>query len=56
MLHLGKKILKELSKSINYRKVTDHCHYTDIYRDTVHCIGNLKYNVLNEIPVVFRNR
>ena len=29
----GKIILRKLSKSINYRKVRDHCHYTGKYRD-----------------------
>ena len=28
----GKGILKKLSKSINYQKVRDHCHYTGKYK------------------------
>ena len=28
----GKKILKKLSESINYRRVRDHCHFTGKYR------------------------
>ena len=34
----GKRILKKLSKSINYRKVRDHCHYTGKYRGPVFVI------------------
>ena len=49
----GKGILKRLAKDKNYRKVRDHCHYTGIYRGAVHSICNLKFNVPNEIPVVF---
>ena len=37
----GKKIFKKLSKSIDYRKVKDHCHYTGKYRSTTHSICNL---------------
>ena len=51
----GKRILKKLSKTINYRKVRDHCHYTGKYRGATHNICNLKFNVPNEIPVLFRN-
>ena len=51
----GNKILKKLSKSINYWKVRDHCHYTGKYRAATRSICNLKFNVPNEIPVVFPN-
>ena len=37
----GKKILKKLSESINYRKVRDDCHYTGKYRRAAHSICNL---------------
>ena len=50
-----KRILKKLSKSISYQKVRDHCHYTGKYRGVAHGICNLKFNVSNEIPVVFHN-
>ena len=50
-----KIILKNLSKSINYQNVRDHCHYTGKYRGTEHSICNLKFNVLNEIPAAFHN-
>ena len=52
---MWEKNLKKLSKSINYRKVGDHCHYTGKYRGTAHSICNLKLKVTNEIPVVFHN-
>ena len=48
-----KRILKRLSKSINYQKVRDHSHYTGKYRGAAHSICNLEFNVPNEIPVVF---
>ena len=51
----GKRILKKLSKTINYRKVRDHCHYTGKYKGAAHSICNLKFNVPYEIPVVFHN-
>ena len=54
MLYLWKKDLKRKykSKSINYRKVRDHCQYAGKYRGTAHSICNLKFNLPNEIPVV----
>ena len=51
----GKRILKKLSKTTNYRKVRDHCHFKGKYRGAAHSICNLKFNVPNEIPVVFHN-
>ena len=51
----GKRILKRLSKSLNYWKVRDHCHYIGLYRGAVHSICNLKFNVPNKIPVVLHN-
>ena len=51
----GKRILKKLSKCMNYQKVRDHCHYTSTYRGVTHSICNFKFNVPNEIPVVFHN-
>ena len=36
-----KRILKKLSKSINYPKVRDHCHYTGKYRVVADSICNL---------------
>ena len=51
----GKRFLKKFVNDKNYRKVRDHCHFTGKYRGTVHSICNLKFNVPNEIPVVFHN-
>ena len=49
------KILIKLSKTINYRKVRDHCHYTGKWRSIAHSIYNSKFNMPNEIPVIFHN-
>ena len=38
-----------------YYKVKDHCHYTGKYRGAAHEICNLRYKILKEIPIVFRN-
>ena len=51
----GKMILKKLSKSINYRKVKNHCHYAGKYRGTAHSKCKFKFNAPNEILVLFRN-
>ena len=51
----GKRFPKELANDKNYWKVRDHCHYTGKYRGAAHSICNLKFNVPNEIPVVFHN-
>ena len=49
----GKTILKKFANK-NYRKVRNHCHFTNKYRGAGHSICNLKFNVPNEIPVVFQ--
>ena len=36
----GKIIVKKLTKSKNYWKVRDHCHYTGKDRDATHSICN----------------
>ena len=43
------------SKHKNYGKVRDRSHYTGKHRDTAHSICNLKFDVPNEILVVYRN-
>ena len=56
MLPLWKKIAEKnllLIKII--KKVRDHCHFTNKYRDEAHTICNLRFNVPNEIFVVFHN-
>ena len=55
MSYLWKKILKKFAKDKNYQKVRDHCHDTGDYRGAAHSICNLKFNMLNEIPVAFQN-
>ena len=50
-----KSILKRFAKSKNYRKVRDHCHYAGTYRGAAHSICNFKFNLPNEVPVVFHN-
>ena len=55
MLFCEKRILKKFATNKNYRKVSDHCHYTGKYRGAAHSICNLKFNVPNEIPVVSHN-
>ena len=42
-------------KSINYWKVTDHCHSTVKYRSAAPSICNLKFNVPDKIPIVFHS-
>ena len=41
----GKRASKKLSKSINYRKVREHCYYRSTYRSAIHKICNLKFNM-----------
>ena len=51
----AKRILKKHYENINDGKVRDRYHYTRKYRRVSHSICNLKFNVPNEIPVVFHN-
>ena len=51
----GKIILIKLTKNKNYWRYRDHFHHTGKYRGVSHSIFNLKFNVPNEIPVVFHN-
>ena len=56
MLHIcRKKFTQKLAKDKNHPKVRDHCHFTGKYRGAAHSICNLRFNVPNEIPVVFHN-
>ena len=43
------------TKDINHRKVKDHCHITRKYKSAVYSICNLKFQMPNEIPVVYHN-
>ena len=49
MLYLWKKNLTKLSK------ITDYWNYTGKYKGATSRTCNLKFNVPNEIPVVFHN-
>ena len=51
LLHLYKKVEKDKSHQI----IRDHYHFTVEYRDVAHNICNLKFNMSNEIPVIFRS-
>ena len=42
-------------QKVRHQKVRDHCHFTGKYRDAAHSICNLRFNLPNEIPVVFNN-
>ena len=42
-------------KDKKYRKVRDHCHYTEEYRGPAHSICNLRCSVPKKIPIVFQN-
>ena len=46
---------KKFTNDTNYGKGRYHCHCTGKYRGAAHRICNLKFNVPNEIPVVFHN-
>lgn len=41
------------AKNKNYRKVRDHCHHTGKYKSVAHNICNQRFNVFNEILVLF---
>ena len=47
--------MKKLSKSTNYQKVRDHCHYRGRYRGAAHSICNLEFKWPNEISVLTHN-
>ena len=46
-----KKFLKKFANDKNYRKIRDHCYFTDKYRGPAHSICNLRFIVPNEIPL-----
>ena len=50
----GKRIPK-FTKDKNYRKVRGHCHCVGKYRGAAQSICNLKFNMPNEIPIVFHS-
>ena len=52
MLYLLKK---NPTKVKIYKKVRYHCHFTGKCRGAAHSMFNLKFNMPNEVPVVFYN-
>ena len=38
-----------------HHKIKDHCHYTGKCRGAAHNIGNLRYRISKETPIVFHN-
>ena len=47
--------MQKLAKHKNNCKVRDRYHYTGKYRGTASGIYNLKYNMHNEISIIFHN-
>ena len=44
-----------IPKDKNYHKVRKHCYFAGKYRGAAHRTCNLKFNVRNEVPVLFHN-
>ena len=55
MLYLQRKIWKENCEDKKFRKVRDHCHYTEEYRSAANSICNLKYSVPKKILIAFHS-
>ena len=56
VIFVKKKIENKYLKDKKYRKVRDHCHYTEEYRGAAHhSICNLKYSIPKRIRIVFHN-
>ena len=55
MLYLWKIFHKKTFQRHKLSWVRDHCHNTGKYWDAAHSICDLKFNLPNEIPVVFHN-
>ena len=51
----GKLFLEKIDRDKNYQKIRDHCHFIGKWIGPAHSICNLRFNVPNEIPVVFHN-
>ena len=47
--------MKKFANDENYRKVREHCHFAGKYTVATHSIYNLRFNVPNEVSVVFHN-
>ena len=53
MLHLSKKLYKNIVKDKNHHKVRDHCYDTGKYKGAAHGICNLRFKIPSKILVVF---
>ena len=51
-----KKFSQKLGKDKNHQNDRDHCHFIRKYRGAAHSICNLRFNVPNNILIVFHNR
>ena len=51
----GKRLLKKFANDKSYRKVRDNYHFAGKYKGAVNSICHLRFNVPNEISVVFQN-
>ena len=51
----GKRSSKQLAKDTYHNKIRDHCHLTDKYKGAAYSICNLRFNMTNEILIVFHN-
>ena len=49
------KFENEYEEGKKYHKARDYYHCTGEHRTVVHSICNLKYSLLNKIPIVFHN-
>ena len=47
------QLIQTFSKDKSHQKVRDHCHFTSKYRGAAHSIFKLRFNMPNDIPVVF---
>ena len=50
-----KKFTQKLAKDKNHQKIWEHCYFTGRCRGAAHSICNQRFNVPNEITVVFHN-
>ena len=54
-IHMQKKFCTN-ENEFKYKKVRDHCHYTEKFRGPAQSICNLKYKVPKNIPIIIHNR
>ena len=51
----GKRSSKQLAKDTYHQKIRDHYHLTHKYKGAARSICNLRFNMTNEILIVFHN-